>query len=124
VLCIRRGLFPKAEKGFDSINGALDLEIALALARAARDTFKAEEAVMLDHINECKLHLEVLEDTAENACARTKDANYQLGEIFSIVTRHGISINHSTQKFRTSSTNNVLSTNQIIFGRIQQIMVQ
>lgn len=70
--------------------GALDPDIALALARATRDTFEAEKAAVDSQITEYDLRLRVLRDSAEFANARLEDADLQVGRVLSIITRLGL----------------------------------
>lgn len=83
-------LLVAAERGFDW--SALDAPLALALARATRNTLQAEEQALKHRILECEGILAALKDSHDNACARVDDANHQVGSIMSIFDREGLSI--------------------------------
>jgi hypothetical protein len=72
---------------------ALDPQLALALARAARDTLMAEEETAKLKILECKNLLATLKDTLDDARARVEDANQQISSIITFFDQQGIQIN-------------------------------
>ena len=73
--------------------GALDPQLALALARATRDTLMAEEETAKLKIVECENLLATLKDTLDDACARVEDAHQQIASIISFFDQQGIQIN-------------------------------
>lgn len=72
---------------------ALDPQLALALARAARDTLMAEEETARLKIVECENLLATLKDTLDDAHARVEDAHQQIASIMSFFDQRGIQIN-------------------------------
>lgn len=72
---------------------ALDPQLALALARAARDTLMAEEETAKLKIVECENHLATLKDTLDDASARVEDAHQQIASIISFFDQRAIQIN-------------------------------
>ena len=71
----------------------LDPQLALALARAARDTLMAEEETAKLKIVECENLLATLKDTLDDARARVEDAHQQIASITSFFDQHRIQIN-------------------------------
>jgi hypothetical protein len=80
-----------SQKGFSW--SALEPQLALALARAARDTLMAEEEAAKLRVSECEKLLATLKDTLEDAHARVEDAHQQIASFMSIIDQHGIQIN-------------------------------
>jgi hypothetical protein len=72
---------------------ALDPQLALALARAVRDTLMAEEETAKLKIVECENLLATLKDTLDDARARVEDAHQQIASIVSFFDQQGIQIN-------------------------------
>ena len=70
--------------------GALDSQLALALAWATCDMLMAEEETVKLKIVECKNLLATLKDTLDDACAWVEDAHQQIA---SILDQQGIQIN-------------------------------
>ena len=73
--------------------GALDPQLALALAQATRDTLMAEEETAKLKIVECENLLATLKDTLDDARARVEDAHQQIASIISFFDQQGIQIN-------------------------------
>jgi hypothetical protein len=71
---------------------SLDPQLALALARAARDVMMAEEETAKLKIVECKNLLATLEDTLDDARARVEDAQQQIGSVLSFFDQQGIQV--------------------------------
>lgn len=71
---------------------ALDPQLALALARAVRDTLMAEEETAKRKIVECENLLATLKDTLDDASARVEDAHHQIASIISFFDHRGIQI--------------------------------
>lgn len=71
---------------------ALELQLALALARAAHDTLMAEEETAKLRVQECENLLATLKDTLDNARARVEDAHQQIASIISFFDQEGIQI--------------------------------
>lgn len=72
---------------------ALDPQLALALARAARDTLMAEEETARLKIVESENLLATLKDTLDDVHARVEDAHQQIASIISFFDQRGIHIN-------------------------------
>ena len=81
---------------------ALDPQVALALARATRDTLMAEEEAGKLRILECEHLLETLKYAADDAHAHVEDANYQIGQILSIFDHQEIHVDICKQQFKPS----------------------
>lgn len=80
-----------AQKGLEWT--ALEPQLALALARAVRDTLMAEEATAKLRVHKCENHLATLKDSADEAHARVQDAHHQIASILSFFDSQGIQIN-------------------------------
>ena len=80
---------------------SLEPRLALALARAARDTIMAEEEVAKLRIKECEDRLETLKDAADHVHARAADANMQVGVLLNSFDRQGI-FDRRCQRFELS----------------------
>lgn len=80
---------------------ALDPQLALALARAARDTLMAEEETTRLKVVECENLLATLKDTLDDACARVEDAHQQIASIISFFDLRGIQINLRPLQFKS-----------------------
>lgn len=78
---------------------ALEPDVALALATATRETFEAEEKALMMKVKECMLQMETLQDEIDSIQARKHDAQFQIGRLRSIITRHGLPINLERRKF-------------------------
>lgn len=89
-----------AEKGLNWMS--LDPQLALALARAARDTLLAEEETAKLRINECENLLATLKDAADDARARFEDASHQIGTILTVFDRECIQVDLRNQHFEPS----------------------
>jgi hypothetical protein len=72
---------------------SLDPQLALALARAARDALMAEEETAKLKIVECENLLATLKDTLDDAHARVEEAHQQIATIISFFDNRGIQIN-------------------------------
>ena len=72
---------------------ALDPQLALALARAARDTLMAEEETARLKVVECENLLAALKDTLDYAHARVEDAHQQIASVISLFDQRGVQIN-------------------------------
>ena len=82
-----RVLLYAAERGLDWTG--LDGQLALALAKAARDTLIAEE-VMDRRIDECRSLLSTLEDSKDDAKGRVLEASYQVDSVVNYLKRMGL----------------------------------
>ena len=71
---------------------ALEPQLALALARAVRDTLMAEEETAKLRVQECENLLATLKDTMDDAHARVQDAHQQIASITSFFDQEGIRI--------------------------------
>ena len=80
-----------SQKGFSW--SALEPQLALALARAARDTLMAEEETAKLRVSECENLLATLKDTLDDAHARVADAHQQIASIMTFIDQQGIHIN-------------------------------
>lgn len=80
-----------SQKGFSW--SALEPQLALALARAARDTLMAEEETAKLRVRECENLLATLKDTLDDAHARVEDAHQQIASIMTFFDQQGIQIN-------------------------------
>ena len=72
---------------------ALDPQLALALARAARDTLMAEEETAKLKVVECENLLATLKDTLDYAHAQVEDAHQQIASVISFFDQRGVQIN-------------------------------
>jgi len=79
---------------------SLDPQLALALARAARDTLMAEEETAKLKIVECENLLATLKDTLDDARARVEDAHQQIASVTSFFDQQGIQINLRPLQFK------------------------
>jgi len=68
----------------------LDPQVALALARAARDTLYAEGDLIRSRKEECRLTLEILDCRAEGLESHLSDANDQIAVILDMFQRKGL----------------------------------
>ena len=78
---------------------ALELQLALALAHAVRDTLMAEEATAKLRVHKCENHLATLKDSADEAHVRVQDAHHQIASILSFFDSQGIQINFCPMPF-------------------------
>lgn len=81
-------LHTAAEKGTNF--AVFEPQMAIQLARAARDTLVAEEKFISTCIAECKAVLHVFCDDLEEVHARVNDANIQVGQVLNILDAWGI----------------------------------
>ena len=88
------------EKGFNWT--ALEPQLALALARATRDTLMAEEKAAKLRVHECENLLETLKDSVDDAQVRLEDANHQVGTIISFLDEYGVDVNFRPLQFEPS----------------------
>ena len=88
------------EKGFNWTG--LEPELALALARAARDTITAEQEVAKLRIKECEDRLETLKNAADDVPARVQDANEQVATLIGRFNREAIRVDLRPQCFKPS----------------------
>jgi len=95
------------------LNGALEPELALALARATKDLFEAEERVLLTEVEECNVRLKTLHDSIDAVQARKRDAHFQIGRIVSTMTRHGIPVDLRRKNFQLPTRPTNLSSGHI-----------
>lgn len=70
----------------------LDPRLALALARAARDTLMAEEETAKLKVIECENLLSTLKDALDDARSRVEDAHQQVASVISFFDQQGIRI--------------------------------
>jgi hypothetical protein len=84
-------LMHAADNGFNWT--ALEPQLAVALARAARDTLIAEEESTKLRIDECENLLSTLKDEMDDIHARVEDANQQVASILSFLNQEGVQIN-------------------------------
>ena len=101
------------EQGFNRVNGALEPELALALARATKELFEAEERVLLTEVEECHVRLKTLQDLIDAVQARKRDAHFQIGRIVSTMTRHGIPVDLRRKNFQLPTRPANLSSGHI-----------
>lgn len=80
-----------SQKGFSW--SALEPQLALGLARAARDTLMAEEETAKLRVTECENLLATLKDSLDDAHARVADAHRQIASIMTFIDQKGIQIN-------------------------------
>jgi hypothetical protein len=80
-----------AQKGLNWT--ALDPQLALELARAARDTLMAEEETAKLRVDECESLLATLKDSVDDAHARVEEAHHQIASILTFFDKQGIPIN-------------------------------
>jgi hypothetical protein len=78
----------------------LDPQLALALARAVRDTLMAEEKTAKLRILECENLLATLKDTLDNSQARVEDAHQQIASVISFLDQQQIQINLRPLQFK------------------------
>lgn len=71
----------------------LEPQLALTLARAARDTLMAEEKTARLRIRECEDMLATLKDSLDDAQARVTDSHQQIASILTFIDQQGIRIN-------------------------------
>ena len=88
------------EKGFHWTS--LEPQLALGLARAARDTIMAEQDAAKLRIKECEDLLETLKDSADDILARVQDANLQVGALLTTFDREAIRVDFLPQCFEPS----------------------
>jgi hypothetical protein len=72
---------------------ALDPQLALELARAARDTLMAEEETAKLRVDECESLLATLKDSVDDAHARVEEAHHQIASILTFFDKQGIPLN-------------------------------
>jgi hypothetical protein len=72
---------------------ALDPQLALALARAVRDTLMAEEETAKLKIAECESLLATLKDSLDDTRARVEDAHQQIASVLSFFDEQRVQIN-------------------------------
>ena len=72
---------------------ALDPQLALELACAARDTLMAEEETAKLRVDECESLLATLRDSVDDTHARVQEAHHQIASIFTFFNQKGIPIN-------------------------------
>ena len=77
-----------AERGLEWTG--LDAQLALALAKAVRDTLIAEEEVMDRRIDECRSLLSTVEDSKDDAKGRVFEASYQVESVLNYLKRMGL----------------------------------
>ena len=70
---------------------AMDSQLALGLARAARDTLSAENRLIQARIAECQQSLEFLNSMAEESCSYLNEANGQITSILHMFQLQGLS---------------------------------
>ncbi len=90
----------------------LDPQVALALARAARDTLYAESDLIRSRKEECRLMLDILDCRTEELDSHLGDANDQIAVILDTFQRRGL-------PFEVSSTllERIFSTpSPLVFG--------
>jgi hypothetical protein len=87
---------------------SLEPQLALALARAARDTLMAEEETAKSRVNECENLLATLKDNLDDAHARVKDAHQQIASIMTFIDEQGIQINLRPLEFNSLQIKNSL----------------
>ncbi len=69
---------------------ALDSQLALALAKAAKGTLEAEEEVIRSRIQEAENLAASLRDSLDEARGRVHDASFQINSILDTFQRNGI----------------------------------
>ncbi|KAF8811863.1 hypothetical protein BYT27DRAFT_7208111 [Phlegmacium glaucopus] len=83
-----------AQKGLNWTS--LEPQLALALARAARDTLMAEEKTAKLRVEECKGLLATLQDSMDDAHARAEDAHHQIASIMTLFDQEVSKCSNST----------------------------
>ena len=83
-------LLEAAQRGDDFTS--LDPEMAINVARAARNTLLAEEHLALSRVEECEAILTSLRDAVDEVRTRVEDANLQVGRLLNIMNNEGIHI--------------------------------
>jgi hypothetical protein len=86
-----------AEKGFHWTS--LEPQLALALARAARDTIFAEQEAAKLRIKECEDRLETLKDAADHVIVRVQDASKQVGILLNSFDQEAIRVDMVPRRF-------------------------
>lgn len=86
-------LLEAAQRGDDFTS--LDPEMAIGVARAARDTLLAEEHLAVSRVQECEATLTALRDAVDEVRAQVEDANLQVGRLLNIMNDNGIHISTS-----------------------------
>lgn len=89
-----------AQKGLNW--SSLEPQLALALARTARDTLMAEEKTAKLRVEECKSLLATLQDSMDDAQARAQDAHHQIASIMTLFDQQGIHIDYRPLHFNSA----------------------
>lgn len=79
-------------------------QMAMKLARAARDTLLAEETYAKTRLEECEALMDAFRDDVEEVHSRVFDANMQLGYILNALNKWGINLTTPTKPLRSPPT--------------------
>ncbi|KJA27802.1 hypothetical protein HYPSUDRAFT_197960 [Hypholoma sublateritium FD-334 SS-4] len=83
---------------------ALDAQLALALARAARDTLHAEEDAARKRVTECERLLATLADASDDARACAQEADEQVNALLAYFGRAGLQVDLSARNYEPADT--------------------
>ncbi|KAF8164423.1 hypothetical protein BJ912DRAFT_934956 [Pholiota molesta] len=82
---------------------SMEPQLALALARAARDTLIAEENTLKLRVTECQRQLETLTDDLDYAHVRVQQAHLQVGDLMESLFKLQIPVDYRPLDLRISS---------------------
>lgn len=88
----------------------MEPQLALALARAARNTLIAEEEVVKHRIAECRNLLETLKDELEDTQTKVREAGLQVGGVMEFLEQEDIPIDFGDFTFESNKPHEVASS--------------